>query len=109
MLRILLDHCTPATLAEEFTPHQVTTAQEMGWTRLSNGELLRAAAEKFDVLISTDKGLPHQQNQESLPLSVIVLRAMTNRLDDLRPLARLALEALEDPNRPTLLVVEEKK
>ena len=109
MLRILLDHCTPATLDEELKPHQVMTVYQMGWEKLSNGDLLRAAAEKFDVLISTDKGLPHQQNQETLPLSVIVLRARTNRLDDLRPLARLALEALEDPNRPTLLVVEEKK
>jgi len=34
----------------------------MGWSRLSNGELLDAAEKEFDVLITTDQALRTQQN-----------------------------------------------
>ena len=46
----------------------------MGWATLTNGEFL-AAAEKagFDVLVTTDKNLRHQQNLARLSLGVLVL------------------------------------
>jgi hypothetical protein len=34
------------------------SAAEMGWSRLSNGELLNAAEREFDLLITTDQALP---------------------------------------------------
>lgn len=40
---------------------------------LSNGELLRAAASAFDVLITTDQQLRHQQNLAGLKLAIVVL------------------------------------
>ena len=53
--------------------HLVSTAYEMGWTQLSNGALLRAAETQFDVLITTDKNLRHQQNIVGLRLAILVL------------------------------------
>ena len=41
--------------------HQVITAYEIGWSELSNGELIARAEEQFDVLVTTDKSLRYQQ------------------------------------------------
>lgn len=45
----------------------------MGWTQLGNGALLRVAEAQFDVLITTDKNLRHQQNIVGLRLAILVL------------------------------------
>ena len=76
--------------------HDVTTTQTMGWAGVKNGELVRrAAAEGFDVLITIDKNIEFQQNLASLPLSVVLVRARSNRVDDLEPLAPAVLAALD--------------
>ncbi len=45
----------------------------MGWSELDNGELLKRAEAEFDVLITTDKNLRHQQNIAAFRLAVLVL------------------------------------
>jgi len=42
--------------------HDIKTAQEMGWDRLRNGELIQMAEDAFDVLITSDQKLKYQQN-----------------------------------------------
>jgi hypothetical protein len=61
-LRILFDQGTPAPLRHALEGHDVTTAYEAGWSTLKTGELLQAAENQFDVLITTDKNLRYQQN-----------------------------------------------
>jgi hypothetical protein len=54
---------------------------------LGNGELLRrAAAGGFEIFLTADQNLQFQQNLTGLPLSVIILIAQTNKLEDLAPL-----------------------
>jgi len=72
-VRILLDQGTPAPLRTILVGHQVSTAYELGWSTLSNGELLAAAEDEFDVLITTDRNLRHQQNLTGRRLSILVL------------------------------------
>ncbi len=45
----------------------------MGWMQLSNGALLQAAEAQFDVFITTDRNLRHQQNVEGLHLAILIL------------------------------------
>jgi len=45
----------------------------MGWGQLKNGALLREAEAQFDVLISTDQNLKHQQNLARRKLAILVL------------------------------------
>jgi hypothetical protein len=45
----------------------------MGWSTLSNGELLRQAEEQFDVLITTDSHLRSQQNLAARRLAILIL------------------------------------
>ena len=68
----------------------------VGWSGIENGRLLRLAAERFDVLVTADRNLEHQQNLTTFPLSVVVLGAATNRLESLAPLVPELLEALEE-------------
>jgi hypothetical protein len=72
-MRILLDHNTPAPLRYWLVGHQVETAYERGWAELSNGDLLREAENAgFDAVVTTDKGIRHQQNLAACRLALVV-------------------------------------
>lgn len=50
------------------------TTFELGWHTLANGELLtEAEREGFDVFVTTDRNLRHQQNLSSRRLAVVVI------------------------------------
>lgn len=66
----------------------------MGWATIKNGELLALAAAEFDVFVTVDRNLSFQQNLISRNIAVLVLRAPTNRLADLRPLIPELLTAI---------------
>jgi hypothetical protein len=53
--------------------HNCSTSHEVGWSNLSNGDLLREAENTFDLLITTDKNLRYQQNLSGRRLAIIVL------------------------------------
>ncbi len=72
-MKILFDQGTPAPLRHELAGHEVSTASEMGWGTLTNGGLLRAASHRFDVLLTTDQNMPHQQNLKNADLAVVIL------------------------------------
>jgi hypothetical protein len=63
----------PAPLKDHLPGHQVATAHELGWSTLLNGELLAKAEAQFDVLVTTDRNLRHQQNLSGRKLAVVVL------------------------------------
>jgi predicted nuclease of predicted toxin-antitoxin system len=88
-MRILLDECLPARLRRNLPGHDVQTVPQAGWASIKNGKLLRliAASGKFDVFLTVDKNLPHEQKIEGLPFAVVVLRSKSNRLADVVPFA----------------------
>ena len=102
-MRILPDESLPQELRNELPEHTVVTVLEAGWSGLKNGELLLKAADRFDVFVTADQNLQFQQNLSSLPLTVLVLVAVSNRIELLRPLVpglRSALNAFQ----PRMLV-----
>ena len=73
-MRVLFDQGTPAPLRHALAGHSVETAFELGWGTLQNGALIAAAESRgFDVLVTTDKNLKHQQNLAARRLAVVVL------------------------------------
>jgi hypothetical protein len=72
-MRVLFDQGTPAPLRRHLTGHVVSTAAEMGWSELSNGDLLRAAEQLFDALITTDQSIGYQQNLTDRVIAILVL------------------------------------
>ena len=86
-MRVLLDENLPHTLRQLFeNPIEVTTVSYRGWTGKENGELLRLAADEFDAFITMDGSIPYQQNLESIQIGIILLKADSNRDEDLAPL-----------------------
>ena len=73
-MRVLFDQSTPVPLRQSLTHHEVTTAYERGWSQLKNGELLDAAESAgFEVLITADLNLKHQQNLKLRRIAFVVL------------------------------------
>ena len=95
-MRILLDENLDWRLERELSGHEVSSVPKIGWAGVKNGELLRLADAQFDVLVTMDKGIYHQQNLAEMKLIIIALRAKTNRLADTRPLMPDLLARLAD-------------
>lgn len=94
-MRILLDECVPKALRGMLTGHETRTAIQMRWGGKGNGELLRLmAAKAFQVLVTTDRHMPRQQNLRDLGVAVLILRGWTNDINDLAPLLPDALARL---------------
>ena len=52
----------------------MSTAYELGWSTLKNGELLAAAeGNGFDVFVTTDTNLAYQQNLSNRKIAIVVL------------------------------------
>lgn len=91
-MRILFDQGTPAPLRQHLAGHEVSTAHELGWSELQNGALLRAAERQFDVFITTDRNLRHEQNLADRRLAIIVL--LTTSWPKIRRRVEVVLEAV---------------
>ena len=76
-MKVLFDECVPKPLRSLLTDFEIRTAQEMGWGRMKNGELLKRAEGEFDVFLTADQKLKYQQNLTSRQLAILVLS--TNR------------------------------
>lgn len=56
---------------------EISTVQGEGWIGIQNGELIRRAEDRFDILMLADKNLRYQQNLTGRRLALIELP--TNR------------------------------
>lgn len=85
----------PIDLRHTLSEHDAHTAEWAGFKGKKNGDLLKAAeAADYDVLLTVDKGILHQQPSSARSLSIIVLRSRTSQLEDLLPLMVLVTQAL---------------
>ena len=82
-MRVLLDECLPKKLKAHVVADFVRTVPEAGWAGKQNGELLCLAEQDFDVFVTNDQNIQHQQvisrfdlalsltNQTSCSLSIV--------------------------------------
>ncbi len=97
-MKLLIDENLPKILKQYFSNHEIYTVRDVGWQGKKNGELLALMlAENFDVLITFDKNLRHQQNFDKYPIAVLVLNAFGNAFLFLEPLLPQVHEALKNP------------
>jgi len=69
---------------------------KLGWSHLKDGPLLARAQAAFDVLVTSDKNLPFQQNISRFNLAVVILDVPSNRIEDCLPKMPLLLTVLPD-------------
>jgi len=85
----------PLDFRHSLRGHDVHTVQWAGFKSRKNGELLLAAEMAgYDVFLTVDQGIRHQQNSASRKLSIVVVRSATNQIEDLLPLADAILSML---------------
>ena len=86
-MRVLFDNGTPRGIAAALPGHTVEEVRSRGWDTLRNGELLDTAeAAGFDVFVTTDRNIRHQQNLTGRKIAIVVLskgrwRLIRSRLD----------------------------
>ena len=89
-MRILFDQGTPVPLRRSLSGHDVATTYELGWSTVTNGDLIRLAEQEgYELLITTDTNLRYQQNLKDRNLAILVLtttswpriRQVTDRIE----------------------------
>ena len=105
-MRVLIDECLDWRLKREFQGHTAATVGEMGWGGTKNGALLALAQSQFDVFVTADKNLIHQQNLANLSVGIIVLDVSSSRLADCLPAIPRVLALLPNLSPGTLHVVQ---
>ncbi len=105
-MRLLLDECVPRRLKRDFVEYEILTIDEAGFKGLKNGALIRSASGNFEVLITVDKNIQHQQNKDKLSIAIIILSAKSNRYESLSPLIPDALKALKNIKIGEIIIIE---
>jgi predicted nuclease of predicted toxin-antitoxin system len=82
---------------------EARTVQFMAWRGLSDRDLLAKAGSDFDVLLTADRGIEHQQRLQGRPIAVIVLP--TSRLAPLLPLLERVLSAIKSAKPGSIMSV----
>jgi predicted nuclease of predicted toxin-antitoxin system len=95
-MKILLDECLPVDFRHSFPENEVQSVEWAALKGKKNCELLRdAELAGYEVLLTVDGGIPHQQNLAGRKLSIITIRSRTNQLEDLLPFADAIVNALQ--------------
>jgi hypothetical protein len=90
---VLFDQGTPVPIRNFLKGHVVRTAAGLGWDALKNGDLLTAAEEAgFDVLLTPDKNMDHQQNLKGRQIAIVVMG--NAQWPSLRPHVELVVAAV---------------
>ena len=85
-MRVLLDENVDRRLRRFFdSAFDVVTVTEQGWSGKKNGDLLRAADQEFDVLVTMDRNMQYQQTLSAYDLAVVLILARSNRRQDVEP------------------------
>ena len=93
-MKVLFDANTPAPLSRFLRGHDVVRADELGWQGLENGALLDAAERAgFDLLLSCDQNIRHQQNLTGRKLALLILSS--NHWPTLRRVAARIASAVD--------------
>ena len=96
-MKILLDEALPKRLKKHFPGHVVKTVADMGWRGKQNGELMSHIADKFDVFVTPDQNMIYQINLRHAVVPNFVLKASSNRYDDLKLMIPALLKTLKFP------------
>lgn len=94
-MKVLIDENLPRKFAGYLTGHECRTVAEYGLAGKKNGELLLLAERLFDGLLTLDKSVPYQQEVSGRRIAILIVRARSNRIQDLLPCLPDCLATLE--------------
>ncbi len=95
-MRMILDEDLPRDLVAAFRQHghDVVHVEDLGWKGIRNGDLLTRISGQYDVLVTGDTNMRHQQNLARYDVAVVVLQPRLKVLDQVLTLIPAMLAAL---------------
>jgi predicted nuclease of predicted toxin-antitoxin system len=98
-MKILLDECVTKRLKKYLDEFEVFTVRELELSGIKNGKLMTyCVGNKFDILLTIDKNMMHQQNLDRYPVTIVVLNCYTSKIEELitfLPSFKLQVESLK--------------
>jgi predicted nuclease of predicted toxin-antitoxin system len=83
-MKVLLDECVNKRLKAHLCGFEVYTVSEMKWCGVKNEKLMSlCAVNQFDVILTIDKNIIHQQNLEKYPITIAVFNTSTSKMEEL--------------------------
>ena len=83
-MKILLDECVNKRLKSHLSDFEVFTVNEMKWCGVKNGKLMSlCVTNQFDIILTIDKNIIHQQNLEKYPVTIVIFNASTSKMEEL--------------------------
>lgn len=107
-MRILLDECVPRQLRRAFVDAGHVCETVPGLSSKKNGELLAIADRDFDVFLTVDRNIRHQQNLKVRRIALLVIRSDSNRIEDISVHVEAAIAALRSIAPGTVIEVSSK-
>ncbi|HEY2914935.1 MAG TPA: hypothetical protein VGK21_16335 [Candidatus Angelobacter sp.] len=112
-MRVLFDKNVPYGTRNFLSNHRVETVDDHGWSRISNGELLKTAeVAGFDVVLTADQNIVYQQNLVERKIALVVFGSniwpivrnyeatIRERVDAAVPGSYTFIEMLLPPKKP---------
>jgi hypothetical protein len=103
--RVLFDENMPRKLRRDLSEFYIRTAQEQGWSAYKNGELLKQLPGTFDVLVTIDQNIRHQQNLSKFKVGIVAIEVPDTRLVFLRQLIPQIREAIAAVRPGQLIII----
>jgi len=96
-MKLLLDECVPRKIKFLFAAEGISceTVREAGWSGKENGELSSLAQQQYQVLVTIDRNIRHQQNLAGRKISILIIRTVSNDYEDIRHHIPAAVAALK--------------
>ncbi len=95
-MKVFVDECVNRRLLRHLSGYSLIHCTATPLRGMKNGALLHAVAPHYDVFLTTDTNISHQQNLKTFPLVFIVLQAVSNRIEYLLPLVPRTRAALDE-------------
>ncbi len=108
-MRLCLDENMPLQLRFVLGDHEVSSVERQGWKGTLNGDLLNLLQGRFDVFLTSDGSIRHQQNIVGQGISFVVVP--TNNLTLLRANAiaiRITLDEFANCDQNAIVTIDWK-
>lgn len=106
-LKLLLDECIPEEFRKEFPGYEAHSAKWAGYCGIVNGNLLAKAGQEYDVLITVDQNLRHQNKISKFNIGVILVITEYTGIKYLMPHLDAIKEALKRIKLGQVIIVGE--
>jgi predicted nuclease of predicted toxin-antitoxin system len=107
-MKLILDEDLPHELISAFRDagHEVVHVEDLGWKGIKNGDLLGRISGTYDVLVTSDSNMPHQQNLGRFDVAIVQLHPRLKVIAQLLPLVPAALEAIPSAPKRAVTIIE---